>query len=118
MERDEPKSGRVPILSRARRLPSSQAARMVMAFAGPIPLYCVSSLMVFFPSWFRLLSQSFRMRFIRSTALSSVDPEPIRIPKSSALDKAEAPKRSSFSRGLSSSAQLAMVSFSAIIITD
>jgi GT2 family glycosyltransferase len=70
------------------------------------------------PSWFRLLSQSFRMRFIRSTALSSVDPEPIRIPKSSALDKAEAPKRSSFSRGLSSSAQLAMVSFSAIIITD
>lgn len=58
------------------------------------------------------------MRFIRSTALSSVDPEPIRIPKSSALDNAEAPKRSSFSRGLSSSAQLAMVSFSAIIITD
>ena len=98
--------------------PSSQAARMVMALAGPIPLYCVSSLMDFFPSWFRLLSQSFRMRFIRSTALSSVDPEPIRIPKSSALDKAEAPKRSSFSRGLSSSAQLAMVSFSAIIITD
>ena len=42
--------------------------------------------MVFFPSWFRLLSQSFIMRFIRSTALSSVDPEPIRIPKSSALD--------------------------------
>lgn len=50
-----------------------------MALAGPIPLYCCSSCRVILPSVLRLLSQLLRIRFISSTALSSLEPEPIRM---------------------------------------
>ena len=91
------------------RLPSSQAARMVIALAGPTPLYCSNWRMLSFPSVFRLLLQSPSTHFIRSTALSFGVPLPIRMPKSSALLKAEGPSRSNFSRGRSSSAHFAML---------
>ena len=91
-------------LSDCRRLPSSQAARIEMALASPMPLYWQSSRMVIFPRVFRLLLQSAKSRFISSTALSFVEPEPMRIASSSAFVRFSAPSDAIFSRGRSSSA--------------
>ena len=77
---------------------------MVMALAGPMPLYAVSSRMDIFPRVLRLLEQSFIILFMRATALSSVEPEPMSMASSSALERHSAPKACSFSLGRSSSA--------------
>ena len=66
--------------------------------------------MLIFPSAFRLLSQSLSILFIRSTALSSVLPEPMRMASNSAFVSDSAPIAASFSRGRSSSAHWFMLS--------
>ena len=106
--------GRASAVSRERRLPSSQAARMLTALASPMPLYSHSWCMDRFPRVLRLLLQSLSSRFISSTAVSRVLPEPMRMASSSALERASAPSDMSFSRGRSSSAHWLMFSFSMV----
>ena len=110
----DPRSGRSSACSICLRLPSSQAASTVMAFASPMPLYSHSSRIDFLPSVFRLLLQSFSTCLISSTAVSFVEPEPMRMASSSALLSACAPFCISFSRGRSSSAHWVMLSFPAL----
>ena len=107
-----PKSGRSSGFPLCRRLPSSQAARMVIAFASPTPLYRQRSRMVSFPKVFRLLLQSARICLISVTASSFVDPEPTSMANNSASVSADGPSRMSFSRGRSSSAHWLMFSLS------
>ena len=111
----DPRSLRSSAFSLARRLPSSHAARIVMALAGPMPLYLSKSLMDSFPSVLRLLLQSPSTCFIRSTAVWCALPEPIKMASSSALDSHSAPSRSKRSRGRSSSAQSLMFSLPLLI---
>ena len=99
---DELNCSRCVASSSVRRFPSSQAARMVMALAGPTPLNLHKSLMLILPSAFKLSSQLCMTRCIRATAFSSLVPEPMRMARSSAVDNAPGPFASNFSRGRSS----------------
>ena len=71
-----------------------------------MPLYAISSPMLILPSVFSRLSQSPRIFFIRSTALSSVFPLPMSMASNSAFVSDVAPAAASFSLGLSSSDHL------------
>lgn len=78
---------------------------IVIAFASPMPLYCISSCSDILPKVLRLLSQALSMRCMSATALSFVLPEPMSIASSSASDSVSAPLSRSFSRGRSASDQ-------------
>jgi hypothetical protein len=85
--------------------PSSIAAMIVMALAGPIPLMVQRSFILSLASWFRSLLASWSMSLARSTALLLRVPLPSNMPSSSALLSVSRPLAASFSRGLSFSLQ-------------
>src|SRR5690606_24145763 len=89
--------------------PSSMAAIMVKALASPIPLKEVSCFRFIFPNWFKLFWEEERILLHRSTALSLVLPDPIRIARSSASVKDNLPFAISFSLGRSPVAQFFIV---------
>ena len=91
-----------------RRLPNSKAARMVKAFASPIPLNSISCFRDNFPRALKLLSTLAKIRLHSSTALSFLLPEPIKIATNSASLNAAFPLSLNFSRGRSSCDQFFM----------
>ena len=90
---------------------------MVMALASPMPLNFLRSLIVSLASRLRLLSTELSICLPRSTAEQDADPLPRRMPINSALERADRPFNSSFSRGLSSSAHFEMGSSVAVSYT-
>ena len=70
-----------------------------MAFASPIPLNSIKCFKETLPKALRLLSTLAKIRLHKSTALSFLFPEPIKIATSSASLKVNLPLSLSFSRG-------------------
>ena len=90
-------------------LPNSNAAIIDMAFASPMPLNLDKSCMDNLAKAFKSFLQEFKMRLLKSTADSVVEPELINMATNSASDNARLPCKLNFSRGRSSSAQVLMV---------
>jgi hypothetical protein len=67
--------------------PISNAAIIEMALASPMPLNLQSSTTVSFASAFKSLLQECKIRLLNSTAVSVVEPEPIKIAINSASVK-------------------------------
>ena len=92
-------------------LPNSNAVKMEMAFASPIPRNDINLSTGIFESSLIFPPTDCKIRFASPTALSSRFPDPINIAMSSALLKADFPLASSFSLGRSSNAQDFIVNF-------
>ena len=95
-------------------LPISKAVIIDIALASPIPLNSHNFSTDNFAKALILPFTDCNILFDKPTALSSLFPEPIKIAINSASDKANLPFATNFSLGLSSKAQVFMVSFSII----
>jgi hypothetical protein len=96
------------VSSTLRLLPNSRAAIMVIALASPIPLNCINCDKLSLPNAFKFWLTLANIRLLKSTAVSFLLPDPIKIAINSASLKAFLPLSINFSRGLSSSDQLLM----------